>query len=84
MKGLGTDETTLIDILCKRTNQERMQISSSYKTSFGKDLMKDVKSETSGNFCILLVALLTPVPEFEVHSVRNAISVRFNYCFALL
>ena len=75
MKGIGTDETTLIDILCKRSSQERLQISSSYKTAFGKDLIKDMKSETSGNFCVLLVSLLTPVPEFEIHSIKNAISV---------
>jgi hypothetical protein len=36
MKGVGTDETALIDVLCKRTNHERLQISSTYKTAYGK------------------------------------------------
>lgn len=36
MKGIGTNETVLIDILCKRTAQQRMQIASAYKTCFGK------------------------------------------------
>ena len=58
MKGLGTNETVLIDILCRRTSKERQKISSTYKTAFGKDLLKDIKSETSGNFCSLLSALL--------------------------
>ena len=36
MKGIGTNETVLIDILCRRTNQQRMQIALSFKTAYGK------------------------------------------------
>jgi len=73
MKGVGTDETSLIDVLCKRTNNERLQIASTYKTAYGKDLLKDVKSETSGNFGLILVGLLIPRIEYEAHELKTAI-----------
>eukprot|EP00731_Ephydatia_muelleri_P024292 Em0016g563a len=58
MKGLGTDESVLIEILCTRTNQEIKDIVAAYKTAFpGRDLEKDVMSETSGNFKRLLVTM---------------------------
>jgi annexin A7/11 len=36
MKGIGTDETALIDVLCKRTYDQRLEISRAYKASYGK------------------------------------------------
>ncbi|KAL5488534.1 hypothetical protein EMCRGX_G017486 [Ephydatia muelleri] len=57
MKGLGTDEDMLIEILCTRTNQEILEISEAFKFTFGRDLEKDVASETSGHFKKLLVTL---------------------------
>lgn len=50
MKGMGTDEKALIGVLCNRTAEERARIAKTYKSLFGKDLPKQLKSETSGNF----------------------------------
>lgn len=36
MKGFGTDETAIINVLAKRTNAERQNIAQAYKQSFGK------------------------------------------------
>jgi annexin A7/11 len=56
MKGAGTDESTLIEILC-RTNAEIRAIKAAYETEFkGRSLEKDVVSETSGHFKRLLVS----------------------------
>jgi len=56
MKGLGTDESTLIEILC-RTNAEIRAIKEAYETEYkGRKLEKDVVSETSGHFKRLLVS----------------------------
>jgi annexin A7/11 len=43
-----------------------------FKTHFGKDLIEDVKSECSGNFENLLVALLTPTITYYVTELHDA------------
>ncbi|XP_061678866.1 annexin A2-like [Syngnathoides biaculeatus] len=58
IKGLGTDEETLIEILCSRSNSELQEIKQVYKELFKKDLDKDVAGDTSGNFAKLLLALV--------------------------
>ncbi|XP_077372999.1 annexin A2-like isoform X2 [Festucalex cinctus] len=58
IKGLGTDEETLIEILCSRSNSELQEIKQVYKELFKKDLYKDVEGDTSGNFEKLLLALV--------------------------
>ncbi|XP_051238058.1 annexin A2 [Dicentrarchus labrax] len=58
IKGLGTDEETLIEILCSRSNEELVDIKKVYKELFKTDLQKDVKGDTSGNFAKLLLALV--------------------------
>uniref|UniRef100_H2TT71 Annexin n=1 Tax=Takifugu rubripes TaxID=31033 RepID=H2TT71_TAKRU len=57
IKGLGTDEETLIEILCSRSNTELLEIKQVYKELFKKELDKDVAGDTSGNFAKLLLAL---------------------------
>ncbi|XP_057203608.1 annexin A2b [Triplophysa rosa] len=58
MKGLGTDEETLIEIVCSRNNEELMEIKRVYKEMFKKDLEKDVAGDTSGDVAKLLLALV--------------------------
>ncbi|KAF7669188.1 hypothetical protein LDENG_00230750 [Lucifuga dentata] len=58
IKGLGTDEETLIEILCSRSKTELVEIKKVYKELFKKDLEKDVAGDTSGNFAKLLLALV--------------------------
>ncbi|XP_023666912.1 annexin A2-B-like [Paramormyrops kingsleyae] len=58
MKGLGTDEETLIEMVCSRSNKELVEIKRVYKEMFKKDLEKDIAGDTSGDFCKLLLALV--------------------------
>uniref|UniRef100_A0A1B0BRY4 Annexin n=1 Tax=Glossina palpalis gambiensis TaxID=67801 RepID=A0A1B0BRY4_9MUSC len=74
MKGFGTDEDTLINIICRRSNEQRQEIQRQYKTHFGKDLIEDVKSETSGNFQRLLVGLLRPIVDFYCAELNDAMA----------
>ncbi|KAG8440291.1 hypothetical protein GDO86_006160 [Hymenochirus boettgeri] len=57
MKGLGTDEDTLIEIICSRTNQELQEIQAAYREMYKTELEKDIVSDTSGDFRKLMVAL---------------------------
>uniref|UniRef100_A0A1I7WXG3 Annexin n=1 Tax=Heterorhabditis bacteriophora TaxID=37862 RepID=A0A1I7WXG3_HETBA len=59
MKGLGTDEAVLIEILCSRTPDQIRAIRAGYEKEYGKQLEKEVASETSGEFKDLLVSLIT-------------------------
>uniref|UniRef100_A0A8C0DJ52 Annexin A2 n=1 Tax=Balaenoptera musculus TaxID=9771 RepID=A0A8C0DJ52_BALMU len=57
MKGLGTDEDSLIEFICSRTNQELQEINRVDKDMYKTDLEKDIISDTSGDFRKLRVAL---------------------------
>ncbi|XP_042615940.1 annexin A2-like [Cyprinus carpio] len=58
MKGLGTDEETLIEMVCSRSKEELMEIKKVYREMFKKELEKDVSGDTSGDFAKLLLALV--------------------------
>uniref|UniRef100_A0A6Q2XP02 Annexin n=1 Tax=Esox lucius TaxID=8010 RepID=A0A6Q2XP02_ESOLU len=57
MKGLGTDEDTLIEILASRTNKEIREIKVAYKEEYKKELEDEIKSDTSGDFRTALLSL---------------------------
>ncbi|XP_078124697.1 annexin A2 isoform X2 [Sander vitreus] len=58
MVGIGTDEETLLEILCTRSGQQLQEISAAYKQLYKTDLEKELKGETSGDFTKLVLALL--------------------------
>ncbi|XP_030593411.1 annexin A1a [Archocentrus centrarchus] len=57
MKGLGTDEDTLIEILASRNNRQILDIKKVYKEEFKKELEEDLRSDTSGDFRAALISL---------------------------
>ncbi|XP_059505471.1 annexin A5-like [Stegostoma tigrinum] len=58
LKGAGTDEKCLIEILASRTSEEIRAIVKAYKEEYGKDLEESIVSDTSGHFQRILVILL--------------------------
>ncbi|XP_022193541.2 annexin B11 isoform X2 [Nilaparvata lugens] len=74
MKGFGTDEKAIINVLANRTNAQRQEIAVKFKTLYGKDLIKDLKSELSGNFEDLVVALMTPISSLLARDLNKAVS----------
>lgn len=74
MKGLGTDEKTIIEIIGKRSSPQRQELKNVFKTMFGRDLVQDVHSELSGHFRDTIEGLLMTPDEFDAVSFRKAIS----------
>ncbi|KAK8725868.1 hypothetical protein OTU49_010526 [Cherax quadricarinatus] len=86
MKGFGTDEAAIINVLSRRTSHERQQIMLKYQQAFGReegggtkkgltgDLVKDLKSELSGKFEDGIIALMTPLPIYLAQEINNAIA----------
>jgi hypothetical protein len=71
----GTDEAALIKVIGYRSNDQMLEVVKTYKTMFGRDLIADLKSETSGGFKKLLVGLCMVPADFDAMSLHNAIKV---------
>ncbi|XP_063683368.1 annexin A13-like isoform X1 [Bolinopsis microptera] len=72
MKGLGTNETKIINILGNRSREQRLQIALVFKTMYGKDLLMEFKSELSANFLRLCKCLLFSIPQYLAKELKRA------------
>ncbi|KAJ8394463.1 hypothetical protein AAFF_G00046740 [Aldrovandia affinis] len=72
MKGFGTDEDIIIEILTQRSNEQRQEIKQAFKSNLGRDLMADLKSELSKNLCRLCLALMMTPAEFDAKMMKKA------------
>uniref|UniRef100_A0A8C5VIP4 Annexin n=1 Tax=Microcebus murinus TaxID=30608 RepID=A0A8C5VIP4_MICMU len=67
-----TNEQAITDVLTRRSNMQRQQIAKSFKAQFGKDLTETLKSELSGKFERLIVALMYPPYRYEAKELHDA------------
>nr|XP_014264051.2 annexin A5 isoform X3 [Maylandia zebra] len=58
LKGAGTEDEVLIEILASRTGEQIKEFTKVYKKEFGGKLEKDICGDTSGHYQKLLVILL--------------------------
>jgi annexin A7/11 len=72
MKGLGTDEKAIIQIVANRTNLQRQAMIPSYQRQFNRDLIKDLKSELSGKFEDSIIALFDDPITYDCKSIFHA------------
>ncbi|KAF2843335.1 Annexin [Patellaria atrata CBS 101060] len=73
MKGIGTDEATLIKILSQQDPIQIEHIRKTFTQRFGRDLIRDIMSETSGDFETGLVALARGPLLADAYNLKDAI-----------
>lgn len=73
MKGLGTDEKAIIDVLARRSISQRLDIVRQFKTLYGLDLIKELDSEISGNFFKVCRSLCLEPEVFDAEELREAL-----------
>lgn len=74
MAGVGTNDKVVISIIGNRTRAERLAIAAKFKETTGKDLVKELSKETSGNYCALLNALFKPLDVLLAEIAHNAVA----------
>ncbi|XP_077505605.1 annexin-B12-like [Amblyomma americanum] len=74
MRGWTTDHAAIIDILCARSEPQRQEIVTTYKQSFGRDLVEDAKSSFRGDLEDIILGLLYPLHEYLARELRKAIA----------
>ena len=72
MRGLGTDENAIINIICSRNAAQRAEIRRRYIALYGKDLISKLKDELSGNFEDTCVGLFMTPPEYDAYCLYKA------------
>lgn len=73
MKGFGTDEKMLIQVLSKLDPLQMAAVRSTYSNHIGRDLYKDIKSETSGYLRQGLLSIVDGPLMHDVNSVRDSL-----------
>ena len=72
MKGLGTDEEAIINILANKPTMHRYMLKQRYMQLYNKDLVKELKSELRGHFEDAIIALLDSPYELDCHALYEA------------
>ncbi|KAJ5595237.1 uncharacterized protein N7459_001445 [Penicillium hispanicum] len=73
MKGFGTDEKALIQVLARLDPLQMAAVRATYAQHIGRDLYKDVKSETGGYFRDGLLAVIDGPLQHDVACAHEAI-----------
>ena len=58
MKGIGSDKDIITEVLCFRNIERINQIKAKFQEKYGKDLVAEIKSETSGDYQKIVLRLL--------------------------
>jgi hypothetical protein len=75
MKGAGTDEKTLIRIICNRSREQLAQIAAAFSARHhGHQLRADIRSEVSGNFKELLDRRFDPPHVNKARALHDAMA----------
>lgn len=73
VKGLGTNDEALIKIFRNTSYEDRLALSNEYFNQFKRDLIDDIKGDTSGNYRSILVNMLKPKDVLMAEFVHKAV-----------
>jgi annexin A7/11 len=81
-KALGfiSNKQTIVNVLCPKTNQQRVELAKAYHSMYDRDLIDDIKRKFSpkSHFTQLMVALLTPIHDFYCAELYGALEAGIN------
>jgi uncharacterized protein (UPF0335 family) len=72
MKGIGTDEKALNEVIGNRTKAQLLEIAKEYQALFNTTLEKDLKGDTSGHYETLLCYLISSPSQVRVNLLKKA------------
>ena len=70
--GAGTDENSIINLICSRNAEQRAEIRKKYAACYGKDLIKRIKEELSGHFKDTVIGLFMSPHEYDAYFLYKA------------
>lgn len=72
MKGFGCNKAKVIQALVNCNNPQRQEVIRVFKQMYGKDLIKELKSELTGDFEDLVIALMEHPAQYDAAQLRRA------------
>lgn len=72
MEGWGTDEEPIIKLVTSRSNADRQEIAKFYKSSFGRDVIEDLKDELGGEVKEIIVGMFRTPVDFDCYELQKA------------
>eukprot|EP00123_Amoebidium_parasiticum_P014522 comp22535_c3_seq1/m.34225 comp22535_c3_seq1/g.34225 ORF comp22535_c3_seq1/g.34225 comp22535_c3_seq1/m.34225 type:complete len:309 (-) comp22535_c3_seq1:556-1482(-) len=74
ISGLGTNEDKLIEICCRVSYSERLQIRDAYQKKHGRDVASHIADDTSFDIKNLMVALMQSTADYLANEVHWAVA----------
>jgi hypothetical protein len=73
MKGLGTNDSVLSNIIATRSRDQLQEIKKVFEKKYGKTLENWIKGETSGHYEDLLVSLIDEKSEYDAKLIKSSV-----------
>jgi len=74
MKGIGTNDKVLSDIIATRTRDQLVQVGTAFQSKYGKTLASWIKGDTSGNYQDLLLSLIDSKADYDAKLLHDAVA----------
>lgn len=72
MEGWGTDEEPIIKLVTSRSNADRQEIAKFYKSSYGRDVLADLKDELGGEVKEVIVGMFRTPIDYDCYELEKA------------